>query len=70
MRVQAVQGDTLDQLCWRHTGRTAGLVERALDANPHLADIGPVLPMGTAVELPEPVNDPGPTRRALIQLWD
>ena len=36
MRVYAHQGDTLDALVWRHLGRTAGLVERALELNPGL----------------------------------
>ena len=47
--VQALQGDTLDQLCQRHIGSTAGTVEAALTANPGLAALGPVLPLGTRV---------------------
>ncbi|MGH8076842.1 MAG: tail protein X [Lysobacter sp.] len=69
MRVHARQGDTLDQLCWRHLGRTAGVVEAAYEANPGIAAFGPVLPHGTPVELPEPLVA-APARRALIQLWD
>lgn len=69
MRVYARQGDTLDALCWRHLGRTAGVVEVALEANPGLADLGPVLPHGTPVDLPDPTSA-APARRALIQLWD
>mgnify|MGYP001597351729 CR=1 FL=1 len=69
MRVYARQGDTLDALCWRHLGRTAGVVEAALEANPGLADLGPMLPHGTAVDLPDPTSA-APARRALIQLWD
>lgn len=70
MRVHAHQGDTLDGLLWRHTGRTAALVEATLLANPGLADLGDVLPHGTAVEIPDarllaPVSD-----KPLIQLWD
>lgn len=69
MRVAAHQGDTLDQLCWRHLGRTAGVVEAALLANPGLADLGPVLPHGTVIDLPDPAPV-APAQRALIQLWD
>ena len=68
MRVIAQQGDTVDDLCWRHFGRTRGLVEVVLEMNPNLADHGPVLPHGVAVELPEAPNDqPTPPR---VQLWD
>ena len=52
MQVRSVQGDTVDAVVWRHYGRTAGLVERVLDANPGLADLGPVLPGGTLINLP------------------
>lgn len=69
MRVHARQGDTVDTLCWRHLGRTAGVVEAAFEANPGLAALGAVLPHGTAVDLPAPATT-APARRALIQLWD
>ncbi len=69
MQVIAMQGDTLDLLCWRHLGRTAGVTESTLDANPGLADRGPVLPHGTAVELPEPASL-APAARPHVQLWD
>jgi len=68
MWVIAQQGDTLDALCWRHLGTTRGVIERALDLNPGLADLGPVLPHGTAVDLPEP---PAPaSSRPTLRLWD
>lgn len=40
MRVHAMQGDTVDLLCWRHLGSTAGLVERTYLLNPGLAERG------------------------------
>jgi phage tail protein X len=67
MRVIAQQGDTVDALCWRHYGRTDGTVEAVLEANAGLADHGPVLPHGLAVELPE--REIAPTR-PLLQLFD
>lgn len=70
MRVYARQGDTLDALCWRHLGRTAGLVERALELNPGLCEHGPVLPHGTAVDLPEITTTATAANRPLVQLWD
>lgn len=69
MRVHARQDDTLDALCWRHLGRTAGVVEAALQANDGLAALGVVLPHGHPVDLPEPVADAA-AQRPLIQLWD
>lgn len=40
MKVIAHQNDTVDELCWRHYGRTAGLSEVVLLANPGLAESG------------------------------
>ncbi|WP_137936114.1 tail protein X [Chitinivorax sp. B] len=66
--VIALQGDTVDLLCWRHLGRTGGVTERVLARNPGLAELGPVLPLGTQVTLPDrPVSVPV---RPLINLWD
>lgn len=69
MRVVAMQGDTLDLICQRHLGRTAGVVEQALIANPGLAALGPVLPHGTPVTLPEDLA-PGAPQTDFVQLWD
>ena len=51
MKAYALQGDTLDAICARYYGRTEGVVETVLAANPGLAELGAVLPHGTAVEL-------------------
>lgn len=67
MQVRAQQGDTVDTLCWRYYGRTAGVTEQVLEANPGLAALGPVLPMGQLVTLPDQPKRPT-TRR--VQLWD
>jgi phage tail protein X len=60
-------GDILDDLCWRHYGRQAGAVEAVLDANPGLADLGPVYPAGVLIDLPDLAVPaaPGPVR-----LWE
>ncbi|TCW81003.1 phage tail protein [Burkholderia sp. SRS-46] len=68
MKVAALQGDTLDALCWRHYGSTAGTVEAVLEANPGLAELGVVLPMGTIVDMPE-LNTIVQTK-PLLQLFD
>ncbi len=71
MRVYAQQGDTIDALCHRHLGRTAGVVEQVLELNYGISLHGPILPMGTAVELtaPSPLTS-GAIERPLLQLWD
>lgn len=48
------QGVTLDLLLWRiHGRRGQNLVEAALVANPGLAALGPVIPLGTAIDIPD-----------------
>ncbi|AVX11504.1 tail protein X [Stutzerimonas stutzeri] len=66
--LRAQQGDTVDAICWRHYGRTAGVVEQVLDANPGLADLGPVIPHGTLVLLPEQAVRA--EQRQMVNLWD
>ena len=67
MKVRAQQYDTVDALCWRHYGRTQGLTELVLQANPGLAECGPFLPHGLEVELPD-VTPAAPAQT--VQLWD
>ena len=69
MRVRAHQGDTLDNLIYRHKGIVSGYLEKVLEANPGLASLGPLLPMGTAVELPD-VTTVSQTSTQTVQLWD
>lgn len=66
--VIANQGDIVDAICWRYYGRTAGVTEAVLDANPGLADLGPVIPHGTAVTLPDAA--PQAEQRQVVNLWD
>lgn len=68
LTVRANQGDTLDSICYRIYGRTAGVTEAALEANTGLADLGPVLPAGTLITLPEPADAVQPTPD-FVQLW-
>lgn len=68
MQVTAKQGDTVDLVCWAFYGRTGGVVEQVLEANPGLADHGPVLPVGTRITLPEVAASP--LKSPQIHLWD
>lgn len=47
--IHALQYDTVDAICWREYGRSSGVVEKVLEANPQLAELGVFLPMGTQV---------------------
>ncbi|EMK7712502.1 tail protein X [Yersinia enterocolitica] len=67
MRIQAQQYDTVDTLCWRHYRRTEGVTEAVYQANPGLAELGPVLPTGHWLELPDTTE---PAQKTIIQLWD
>ena len=67
MQAIAQQGDTLDMICARYYGRTEGVVEAVLAANPGLAELGAVLPHGTAVELPDVQTAPV---AETVNLWE
>lgn len=66
--VRANQYDTIDAICQRVYGRTASVTEQVLELNPGLAELGPVLPQGTAVTLPDIPTQP--QRTDSVQLWD
>ncbi|MCR4450831.1 MULTISPECIES: tail protein X [Aeromonas] len=67
MQLRSLQGDTLDLILFRHYGYTAGITEQVLNLNPGLAELGPILPTGTLINMPAaPTQDEQP----LIQLWD
>ncbi len=60
-------GDMLDEICHRHYGRSSGVVEVVLEANPGLADKGLIFSVGVEILLPEL-----PTTNELqtVKLWD
>lgn len=66
--INALQYDTVDAICWREYGRSSGIVEKVLEANPRLAELGVFLPMGTEVILPD-IEAPQQIKQT-IQLWD
>lgn len=69
MQAVAQAGETLDALCWRALGSTAGVTEQTLRLNSGLAALGPRLPEGTIVELPE-IDEAARPERETVQLWD
>lgn len=65
-RIRSLHGDTVDLIAWRSFGDT-GMTVAILDANPGLAQLGPVLPTGTLVTLPE--RSTTPQTATPITLW-
>ena len=65
---RSVEGDTVDLIAFRHYGDESRAAA-VFDANPGLADLGPILPPGTLVRLPEPESLPPPEASAPIRLW-
>ena len=62
------EGDVVDEIAWRYYGTHQGrAVERLLDANPGLADHGPILPAGVLLVLPDL---PAPVAVQGVKLWD
>lgn len=64
---RTADGDMLDAICHAQLGSSAHL-PAVLEANPHLADLGPVYPAGVVIVLPAeaPV---APVLRGQIRLW-
>jgi len=60
-------GDMLDRICWHHYGFESA-VTAVLEANPGLADYGPVLPAGILIRLPD-LSKPNETIDT-VRLWD
>ncbi|MFC5372901.1 tail protein X [Brevundimonas faecalis] len=61
------QGDVVDQIAKAFYGDMEKATEAVLDANPHLADLPPVLPAGVVVTMP--VLATTPTKKRL-KLWE
>ena len=68
-RLVAKAGDKLDLLLWRDAGLGPNDIARVLDANPGLADLGAVLPLGTVVTVPASTETGTARVLPLIQLW-
>ncbi len=66
------EGDTVDLVCFRHYGHTAGVVETVLASNPGLAALGAVLPKGTEFILPDLTapEDQLIEKEEGVKLWD
>ena len=59
--------DTADAIAWAIYGRQdQRLVETLIDANPGVADLGPVLPAGLRLVVPDA---PDPPQVREVRLW-
>lgn len=67
MKYLTADGDMLDALCYKQYGRESAVVD-VLEANPGLADKGPVLQAGIVIEFPD--LDAQDKTAATIKLWD
>ncbi len=68
MKYRTRDGDVLDAICAKHYNDTPHRVEDVIAANPGLAALGPVLPSGVIIKLPE-IEDTA-QERPTIRLWD
>lgn len=62
------EGDVLDDICLRYYGETTGVVERVLDVNPLLADLGPIYSVGVEIHLPDLPRFK--IKKEKLKLWD
>lgn len=67
MKYRTRQGDQVDAICWRYYGRE-NAAEAVFEANPRLADLGPILPTGIEIELPDLATPTAAT--TTVKLWD
>jgi phage tail protein X len=70
LRLVAKQGDKLDLLLWREAAIGPSELGRVLDANPGLADLGPILPLGTVVTVPATARPASARTLPIVNLWD
>ena len=62
-------GIPIDLIIWRrYRTQTLGLVEATLTLNPGLADLTPLIPRGTTINIP--IDQPAtPAQVAIVRLW-
>lgn len=65
--VTAEREEVLDALLWRTAGLGAAALAIVLAANPDLAELGVLLPIGQTVLIPEAAQTPDV--EPLVQLW-
>lgn len=65
------EGMTVSRIIWQFLRRQPpGYLEQVLVANPGLADKGPLLPVGTVINMPLEAIPPVQQPRKLVRLFD
>ena len=59
-------GDVLDAICWKYYGSTSGTVEKVLEANRHLAELGSIFAAGIKIILPDLAQE---EETESVKLW-
>ena len=59
-------GDVLDEICWKYYGSTSGTVEKVLEANRHLAELGSIFAAGVKIILPDLTQE---EETESVKLW-
>ena len=59
-------GDVLDAICWKYYGSTTGVVEKVLQANRHLAELGAIFSAGVKIALPDLAQE---EETESVKLW-
>lgn len=62
-----IQGETIDLICRRVYGDESKFVEEVLKINPGVAALGPKLPIGVRIKLPDLAKLTEPTSQSY---WD
>ena len=59
-------GDVLDAICWKYYGSTSGTVEKVLEANRQLAELGSIFTAGVKIILPDLTQE---EETESVKLW-
>ncbi len=59
-------GDVLDAICFKYYGSTSGTVEKVLEANRQLAELGSIFAAGVKIILPDLTLG---TETESVKLW-
>ena len=59
-------GDVLDAICFKYYGSTTGVVEKVLEANRHLSELGAIFSANVKIVLPDLTQE---EETESVKLW-
>ncbi len=59
-------GDTLDAICWKYYSKTSGVLEKVLETNRHLAELGAIFSANVKIVLPDLTQE---EEAESVKLW-